>query len=134
MSASLKMRQLQSKISGFQNQYQDLLKERQQEIASLISAIDLAHLDDKILLGGLLFIREKITTQDPILEAWHDAGEKFLRQHKSRAHPRSQPRQGKSPTDRPPQAANKKHLLSKQNPTPQATDQPHQEHSQQGEE
>ena len=79
MTASIKIRQLESRISDLQNQHQLLLKERQQEIAVLLSAIDLAHLDDKTLLGGLLYLKDKITTQDPMVEAWHAAGEKFLR-------------------------------------------------------
>lgn len=96
MSTSLKpvlgrqlrgMRHLESKISDLQNQHQLLLKERQQEIASLLTAVDLAHLDDKTLMGGLLFLKEKSTTQDPILEAWRDAGEKFLRRTKSKTCP-----------------------------------------------
>ena len=52
------MHQLESKILDLQNQYQSLLKERQQEITHLLSAIGLAHLDDHTLLGGLLFLKE----------------------------------------------------------------------------
>ncbi|MBA3814376.1 MAG: hypothetical protein H0X26_07810 [Alphaproteobacteria bacterium] len=86
MGASVQLRQLESRISDLQNQHQRLHKERQQEIAILISTIDLAHLDDKTLVGGLLFLKEKITTQDPtglaLLEAWYAAGEKFQRRAK----------------------------------------------------
>ncbi len=60
MSASKQLRQLESRISDLQNQHQRLLKERQQEIAILLTAVDLAHLDDKILVGGLLFLKEKL--------------------------------------------------------------------------
>jgi len=84
MSASTKLHQLESKISELQKQHQLLLKERQQEIAALISMVDLAQLDDKTLMGGLLFLKEKITTQNPMMETWHTAGEKFLRQYKLR--------------------------------------------------
>jgi len=84
MSASTKLRQLESKLSSLQNQHQILLKERQQEIAVLLSTIDLAHLDDKVLVGGLLFLKDKITNQDPIVEAWRDAGETFLQRTKPR--------------------------------------------------
>lgn len=134
MSASVKMHQLKTKISDFQNQYQQLLKERQQEIAVLLSAVDLAHLDDKTLLGGFLFLKNKITAQDPMMEAWHAAGEKFLRQYKSRLHPRYQLRQGKIPSGKSSQASDKKHLSSKQTLAPQATAQPAQKPSSQGEE
>lgn len=134
MSASTKLHQLQSKISDFQNQYQDLLKERQQEIAVLLSTVDLAHLDDRILVGGLLFLKNKITAQDSIVEVWRAAGEKFLRQNKPKSLIRSQPRQGKIPAGKSPQAADKKQLPSKQTHTPQATPQPPHDYPQQGKE
>lgn len=69
MSASTKLCQLESKLSGLQNQHQFLLIERQQEIAIIISAIDLAHLDDKTLMGGLLFLKEKIIAKG--FFKWH---------------------------------------------------------------
>ena len=84
MSASVKMRQLQSKISGLQVQYQHLLTQRQQDIATLITSLDLASMEDASLVGGLLFVKDKVTTQDPIAEGWLSAGEKFLRQTKSK--------------------------------------------------
>lgn len=73
------MRQLKSKISDLQNQYQSLLKERQEDITTIIATLDLASLEDPLLAGGLLFIKEQVTEKDPILEVWRDAGEKFLR-------------------------------------------------------
>lgn len=79
MSASMKLRQLESKISILHSKHQQLLKERQEEIAALITSLEFAHTDDNILLGGLLFLKDKITTQDPILEVWRDAGDRFLR-------------------------------------------------------
>src|SRR5207247_1133377 len=94
------------KLSGLQNQHQILLRERQQEMAVLLSATDLADLDDKILVGGLLFLKDKITTQDPIVEAWRDAGEKFLR--------RTKPRTG-------PRVSSEKSISSKQTAAPQTT-------------
>jgi len=79
MSVSLKLRQLESKISTLQTQHQNLLKDRQQEIAGLITSLELAHVEDSILFGALLFLKDKISTQDPILETWGDAGDRFLR-------------------------------------------------------
>ena len=119
MSASIKMRQLESRISDLQTQHQVLLKERQQEIAILISVLDLAHLDDKTLLGGLLFLRDKITTQDPMVEAWHTAGEKFLRCSKPRTYH---------------QVPSGKNISSKQIAAPQTTHQSSQKQPRQGDE
>ena len=90
MTASLKMRQLELKISNLQAQHQVLLKECQQEITVLLSTADLAHLDDKTLVGGLLFFFFFFTVQAPILEAWHDTGEKILRHHKPQSQHGSQ--------------------------------------------
>ena len=88
MSVSLKLRQLESKISTLQSQHQNLLKDRRQEIAGLIALLELAHIEDNILLGALLFLKDKISTQDPtgltLVEAWRDAGERFLRRSKSK--------------------------------------------------
>lgn len=92
MSTSVKMRQLQSKISDLQVQYQHLLPQRQQDIATLLTFLDLASMEDASLVGGLLFVKDKVITQDPIVEGWRSAGEKFLRQTKSK---------NKAPSKRP---------------------------------
>ena len=94
MSASLKpvrgrsaksMRQIASKISDLQVQYQHLLTQRQQDIAALITSLDLASMEDASLVGGLMFVKNKVTTQDPIVEGWRNTGERFLRQTKSKS-------------------------------------------------
>ena len=85
MSVSLKLRQLETKISTLQTQHQTLLKDRQQEIAGLITSLELAHVEDNLLIGALLFLKDKISTQDPILEAWQDAGERFLRRKQKKS-------------------------------------------------
>lgn len=82
MKASLKINQIESKISDLQSQKQRLLAERQKEIAALIAALDLAILEDKVLMGGLQFLKDKVTTKDPIVEDWQNAGERFLRHTK----------------------------------------------------
>ncbi|MBX9621541.1 MAG: hypothetical protein K2X28_05900 [Alphaproteobacteria bacterium] len=89
MSVSLKLRQLESKISTLQTQHQTLLKDRQQEIAGLITSLELAHVEDNLLIGVLLFLKDKITTQDPtgltMVEAWRDAGDRFLRRKQKKS-------------------------------------------------
>ena len=79
MSVSIKLRQLESKISNLQIHHQNLLKDRRQEIAALITSLELAPVEDNILFGGLLFLKDKITTQDPMVEVWQDVGDRFLR-------------------------------------------------------
>lgn len=138
MSASLKpvlgrqirgMRQLESKISDLQTQYEFLLKERQQHITTFIATLELASLEDPLLIGGLLFIKEKVTEKDPILEAWRDAGEKFLRRSKPKSCSRPhKPKEGKhaSACSRAPGKKSPLNSIS----TPQTTDQPSQQQPQ----
>lgn len=92
MSASMKrtcrrsaknMRQLASKISDLQSKYQQQAQRRQEDIVRLLSWVDLTPLDDSVLMGAFLFIQNKITNKDPILEDWNNIGARFLRQSKS---------------------------------------------------
>ena len=92
MSASMKltrgrpsknMQQLASKISDLQNRYQQQAQRRQEDIVHLLSWVDLTQLDDAVLIGAFLFIQNKFTTKDPIVENWNNAGIRFLRQSKS---------------------------------------------------
>jgi hypothetical protein len=92
MSASLKlargrpsknMQRLASKISDLQSLYQQQSQRRQEQIAALVSRVDLTSVDDPILMGAFLFIQNKLATKDPIVEDWNNAGIRFLRQSKS---------------------------------------------------
>jgi hypothetical protein len=92
MSASMKftrgrpsknMQRLASKISDLQSLYQQQSQRRQKEIIHLLSWVDLIQLDDAVLMGAFLFIQNKLTTKDPIVEDWNNAGIRFLRQSKS---------------------------------------------------
>jgi hypothetical protein len=69
--------------------------QRSKELAALITSIDLAHVEENILFGALLFLKDKITTQDPtgltLVEAWRDAGDRFLRRSKSKKEPPTLP-------------------------------------------
>lgn len=92
MSASMKltrgrpsknMQRLASKISDLQSLYQQQAQRRQKEIICLLTRVDLTSLDDSTLMGAFLFIQNKLTTKDPIVEDWNNAGIRFLRQQKS---------------------------------------------------
>jgi hypothetical protein len=92
MSASMKlahgrpsknMQRLASKISELQSLYQQQSQRRQEQIAALVSRVDLTSVNDPILMGAFLFIQNKLTTKDPIVEDWNNAGIRFLRQSKS---------------------------------------------------
>jgi len=107
MTASLKLRQLETKISNLQAKKQELFQQRLLDIAGLISQIDLAHIDDKLLAGGFQFMREKITACDPIQEGWQQAGEKFLRKHKTKRNSSPKKTIQGNPTPKPPQSSPK---------------------------
>ena len=92
MSASIKlargratknMQRLASRISDLQSLYQQQAQRRQEDIVHLLSWVDLTQLDDALLMGAFLFIQNKLTTKDPIVEDWNDTGLRFLRQPKS---------------------------------------------------
>ncbi len=114
MSASLKrtrtghaqsMRQLKSKMAGLQAHYQQLVQHRQNEIATLLSWIDLTSLEDSTLMGAFLFIQDKATTQDPLMEEWKNAGARFLRRTKTKTsvpstHPAPSPKTTQQPQKR----------------------------------
>lgn len=74
--------QLKSKMSALQEEYEKRLFQRQKDIASLIVTLDLADIDDQLLIGGLLFLKDKIMIQEPLVEGWRNAGDRFLRQAK----------------------------------------------------
>lgn len=97
------MHHIKAKISDLQLQYDALLKQRQQDIAHLITALDLASLEDKILVGGFLYIRDKTIAQDAIMEVWRDAGERFLRRPKSQKSRPSQQTEVAAPKAQSPQ-------------------------------
>jgi hypothetical protein len=80
------MQQIKAKITALQHQYDEFQKQRQQDIAHLITTLDLSSLDDETLVGGLIFVKDKTTAQDHIAEVWWEAGERFLRRSKPRKH------------------------------------------------
>ena len=80
---SKNMQRLASKISDLQSLYKQQSQRRQKEIIHLLSWVDLTQLDDAVLMGAFLFIQNKITTKDPIVDDWNATGARFLRQQKS---------------------------------------------------
>lgn len=91
MSASMKlargrpaknMQRLASEISKLQSRYQQQVQRRQEDIVHLLSWVDLTPVDDSILMGAFLFIQNKITIKDPLVQDWNVAGARFLRQSK----------------------------------------------------
>ncbi len=79
------MQRLASKISDLQSLYQQQAQRRQEDIVHLLSWVDLTQLDDALLMGAFLFIQNKITTKDPLVEDWQSSGARFLRQPKSQS-------------------------------------------------
>jgi hypothetical protein len=91
------MQQIKTKITSLQHQYDEFQKQRQQDIAHLITTLDLSELDDQSLVGALLYIKDKVVSQDSIAEVWRDAGERFLRRSKPRKHRHAKQAEASSP-------------------------------------
>lgn len=63
---------------------QKFLKERLPEITSLLQKLDVASVDDSVLTGVLLFMKEKISQKDPLLDEWRKNGEKYFRKKRKK--------------------------------------------------
>ena len=74
----LKIQRLESKIADLNIQYQQLLEQRHQEIAGLVSRVGLQNIDNKTLVGGFLHLAHHLRTTPSQKEAWHQAGQTFL--------------------------------------------------------
>lgn len=82
MKSSLKMQQIESKIADLQSQHDQLIQKRNSEVAELVLKVGLHTIDNKTLVGGLLHVLNVINTNPSQKEAWHDAGQKFLKRRK----------------------------------------------------
>jgi transcription elongation factor GreA-like protein len=85
MPASLKIRTIEAKIASLQNQQIELQKQRANDIAQLFIRLNIAHIDDTIIVGNLISMNDKVSAKDPVVEAWQRAGEKFLRRKKTKS-------------------------------------------------
>ncbi len=83
MKSSVKMQQIESTIAVLERTRKNLLEQRNQEIAQLISRIDLASIDNKTLMGGFLHLSHTLNTDPSKKEEWRIAGEKFLRKSRN---------------------------------------------------
>ena len=95
--ASLKMRQIQSKISALESEYQELFTQRHYDIAKILIHMDFAEVDDKTLVGGFLHLKHLLSNHDPQTEGWCDAGGRFLRRHKIKKRPKDSAPQTSAP-------------------------------------
>jgi transcription elongation factor GreA-like protein len=101
MVASLKLRALEAKIASLQNQQIELQKQRASDIAQLFIRLNIAHIDDTIIAGNLIFMNDKVSSKDPAVEAWQRAGEKFLRRKKTKSGNSPQAGGPTQPTNQP---------------------------------
>jgi hypothetical protein len=100
---SKNMQRLATKISDLQSLYQQQAQRRQEQIVALVSRVDLTFVDDPILMGAFLFIQNKLTTKDPMVEDWNVAGMRFLRQSKPQNFTPFTSNAAPQATHRPPQ-------------------------------
>jgi seryl-tRNA synthetase len=70
---------LEEKIKKLTQEKKDLENKRNIEVASLIAKVGINDIDDELLVGALVSIKESITNKNPVLEVWLEAGRKFLK-------------------------------------------------------
>lgn len=99
MTASLKLRKLESKISALRAQQDQLLQQQANDIARIILRLELGHGEISTLAGCLLMFRDKVNNNAPELEGWRQAGEKFLRVGKAKAPRKTQAHPHATPAD-----------------------------------
>lgn len=102
MTASLKLRKLESKISVLRAQQDQLLQQQANHIAKIILRLELGHGEISTLTGCLLMFRDKMNNNAPELEGWRQAGEKFLRVGKAKAPTKAQAHLHDPPADQSP--------------------------------
>ena len=74
-----KLHDIQTKIKKLQQVKNSIQEKRSAEIVKLISRIGLDEIDDSVLAGALLFLRDKLSEDAKMKEEWLAAGMKFLR-------------------------------------------------------
>lgn len=99
MTASLKLRKLESKISALRAQQDQLLQQQVNDIAKIILRLELCHGEISTLVGCLLMFRDKVNNNAPELGGWRHAGEKFLRVGKTKAPRKAQAHFYAAPAD-----------------------------------
>ncbi|MEY3238040.1 MAG: hypothetical protein RI883_2141 [Bacteroidota bacterium] len=79
MAYNNKISDLQVKIKKLEETKAQLEATRNSEIAAIITRLDLSSIDDEVLTGGLLHLKELLQTSDKQQEEWRASGRKFLR-------------------------------------------------------
>lgn len=74
-----KIDELKDRIQKDLEKIKLLEQKRNDELAKLISKLDLKDLEDDVLVGALLYVKKQVATKSPLTEEWLDAGQKFLK-------------------------------------------------------
>lgn len=78
-----KLSQIDTRIQKLMAEKNELVKNRSQEIAELITTINLTLIDEHVLVGALLSLKEDVINNTSNIEIWRQMGAKFFR-NKSR--------------------------------------------------
>ncbi|KKB96216.1 hypothetical protein SZ25_00698 [Candidatus Arcanobacter lacustris] len=70
---------LEEKIKKLTQEKKDLENKRNIEVANLISKVGINDIEDELLVGALVSMKESIVNKDKVIEVWLDAGRKFLK-------------------------------------------------------
>ena len=74
-----KLSNIEDKIQKLQDERERIKLKRSADITKIIHRINIDHIDDSILVGALLYLKDKIETDQKLEEEWLAAGRKFLR-------------------------------------------------------
>lgn len=78
MIISTKILTLETKIKKLQQQQKFLKQKENNKLINFLFDLNIDNIDDNILVGALLHIKQKIKNNDKIIHEWINAGEKAL--------------------------------------------------------
>jgi len=87
MTSLQKIQKMEAQMRDLKSEYEKAIDGRLENIASLLKETGVAHMEDDLIVGALLFLKEKALSKDPLTETWKKNGQKYLKtsKRKSRA-------------------------------------------------
>jgi hypothetical protein len=78
-----KLLEIEEQIQKLQEKKKNIEQKRNDELSKLMAKIGLANIENEILAGAFLYIREKLAAsnneQDKVVGGWKESGKSFLK-------------------------------------------------------
>ena len=84
-----KIQKMEAQMRDLKSDYEKALNARLEKITPLLKEMKLAHMEEAILVGAFLDIKEKSLLNDPALETWKKNGQKVLKNSKRKSRAKS---------------------------------------------